>query len=359
MDEVTLELSTRRKARIVVGRGSLEKAPKIIADLNPHLAVAIVDNRVPRHYVQEVIVGLGREGIPVNTLRIDGGESTKTIETVERIWKFMANSRATRRSLLLAIGGGALLDAAGFAAATFMRGVMLAYIPTTTLSQADAAIGGKTGIDLAWAKNLVGVFYHPDVVIIDPLILADLPIDAYLPGFAEVVKHAAIKGSHWVSWLQSRIEGIMARDPHVLDKIIRFSVSTKVEVIKRDYVENGVRAVLNFGHTVGHAIEAASNYMVSHGNAVAIGLVAESLLAKETTGFPRDEAQMLIDLIRRLGLPTETTYSADTLLGAMRLDKKFLNGNPRIPLPRKLGDFTIVELGWGDMRRWLSKVTRT
>ena len=359
MDEVTLELSTRRKARIVIGRGSLEKAPKIIADLNPHLVVAIVDNRVPHRFAEEVIDGLEREGIPVNTLRIDGGENTKSIETVERIWKFMAGSRATRRSLLLAVGGGALLDSAGFAASTYMRGVMSAYIPTTTLAQSDAAIGGKTGIDLAWAKNLVGVFYHPDVVIIDPLILVDLPEDVYLPGFAEVVKHAAIKGEQWVSWLQSRIEGIMARDPQVLDDVVRFSVSAKIDVIKRDYVENGVRAFLNYGHTMGHAIEVASNYKVSHGNAVAIGLVAESLLAVETTGFPRDEAQMLIDLVRHLGLPTETTYPADILLDAMRLDKKFLNGNPRIPLPRKLGDFTIVELDWGDIRWWLSAVTRT
>lgn len=359
MDETTVELAVRRRAKIIVGRGSLETAAKHIADLDPNLVVAIVDNRVPEKHLENIVQRLETEGVQVYTARIDGGENVKTIRNVEKIWQIMAGARMTRRSLLLAIGGGALLDAAGFAAATYMRGVMSGYIPTTTLAQADAAIGGKTAIDLAWAKNLIGVYSHPDIVVIDPLILTTLPRKVYIPGFAEVIKHAAIRGRSRVSWLQARLEGIMARDPYVLDDVIRFSISTKLEVIKKDYIEKGVRTLLNFGHTMGHAIEVASGYKVNHGNAVAVGIVAESSLAVTTTGFPADEAELLTDLIRRLGLPTQTRYPANILLEAMRLDKKFLNNRPRIPLPRRLGDFTIKELSWGDIKIWLSKVTPT
>ncbi len=359
MDEATLELTVERRARIIVGAGSLARLPRLVAGLDPHRVAAVVDGNVPWSLVEAVRDGLESEGIPVSVLRVRGGEGAKTLESVERMWRFMAEEGVTRQSLLLAVGGGALLDAAGFAAATYMRGIMLAYVPTTTLAQADAAVGGKTAIDLGWAKNLVGVFYHPDLVVIDPLLLRSLPNGAYMPGFAEVVKHATIKGGWWLSWLESRADGIKSRDPRVLDEVIRFSVSVKLEVIRRDYAERGYRAVLNFGHTLGHAVEAASGFRVSHGHAVSIGLATESLLAVEVAGLPPEEASAVEGALKALGLPTQVPLTPERLLEAMRLDKKFARGKPRIPLPRRLGDFTIVELDWGVVKSWLSRVTRT
>lgn len=359
MDEATLTLRAERRARIVAGLGSLARLPKLISGLNPYRVALIVDGNVPWSIVEAVRDGLESIGIPASVLRVKGGEAAKTIESVEAMWRFMAREGVTRDSMVLAVGGGGLLDAAGFAAATYMRGIMLAYLPTTTLAQADAAVGGKTAIDLGWAKNLIGAFYHPDLVVIDPSILGGLPEEAYTPGFAEVVKHAVIKGGWWLSWLKSRAEGVKSRDPKTLDEVIRFSVSVKLEVIKRDYVERGYRAVLNFGHTVGHAVEAASSYRVSHGYAVSMGLAAESRLAVEVTGLPEGEAAEVEWALRALGLPTRIPLPPSLLVDAMRLDKKFARGRPRIPLPRRLGDFSVVELDWEMVKSWLSRVTRT
>lgn len=358
MDEATLELRMERKARVVVGRGSLARLPSLVAGMNPHQVLIIVDSGVPRQLAHVMEEGLRGEGLKVYMTVTSGGEGVKTLSSVEGIWKIMAEVGMTRGSLLLAMGGGALLDAAGFAAATYMRGIMSAYIPTTTLAQSDASIGGKTGIDLPWSKNIVGVFYHPELVVIDPEILLGLPDHAYITGFSEVVKHAAIRGREWVTWLMDKVDGIRARDPDVLTEVVRFSVETKLDIIRRDYLEKGLRTLLNFGHTLGHALEVASGYRISHGEAVSAGIVAESLLAQEIAGFPGDEAELLRSLLEMLGLPTRINCQAFILLQAMRRDKKFTRGKPRIPLPRRLGEFTVEELSWGVVESWLSKATR-
>lgn len=359
MDEATLTLRAERRARILVGSGALKRLPGLVSGLDPYKAAIVADANVPGSLVEAVRRGLEAEGIPAGVMSVCCGERVKSIDSVAEMWEFMAREGLTRESVLVAIGGGALLDAAGFAAATYMRGVMLAYVPTTTLAQVDAAIGGKTAVDLGRAKNLVGAFYHPDLVVVDPLILRGLPRQAYTPGFAEVVKHAAIKGGRWLSWLRSRAGGVESRDPRVLDEVVRFSVSVKVEVIRRDYTERGFRAVLNFGHTVGHAVEAASGYRVSHGHAVSMGLAAESRLAVEVAGLPEREALEVEETLRAFGLPTVIPLEGRRLLAAMRHDKKFTRGRPRIPLPRRLGDFSIFEVDWGVLESWLSKVTRT
>ncbi len=358
MDEVTLTLHEERAARIVVGSGALSKLPELVAGLDPLNVLVLADPGVPGGLVNDVISGLVERGLRASASTVGGGEGVKTIRSVERIWRLMAASGLTRRSLVVAVGGGSLLDASGFAASTYMRGVRLAYVPTTTLAQADAAVGGKNAVDIDGWKNLVGTFYHPDIVVIDPTILASLPHRIFVDGFSEVVKHAALRGAGRVSWLLTIAEAVRARDERVLDQVIRFSVMTKVDVIRRDYKERGVRALLNFGHTVGHAIEVVSGYRVSHGAAVAAGLVAEASLATKVLGMPEDEVSLLASALTELGLPTSVGYPPERLVSAMRLDKKFLNGKPRIPLPRRLGDFEIVELDWEVIGDWLTELAR-
>ncbi|GAB6148078.1 3-dehydroquinate synthase [Stetteria hydrogenophila] len=359
MDEATLTLRSERRARIVVGNGSLSLLPRLAAGLDSYMAVVVHDPGIPGGLVARVRRGLEEAGLRTLVHPARRGEEAKTIEAVVEIWEFLARAGATRDTLLVAVGGGGVLDAAGFAAATYMRGVKLAYVPTTTLAQADAAIGGKTAIDAAGVKNLVGAFYHPDLVVVDPSILAGAPEEAYTPGFAEVVKHAAIKGREWVEWLRSKAPGVKARDPRVLEEVVKFSVSVKLEVVERDYTEAGYRAVLNFGHTIGHAVEAASGYRIPHGYAVSVGLNAESRMAVELTGLPEEEAGLLAETLRAFGLPLKAPPLPGDPLAALRLDKKFRRGKPRLPLPRRLGDFEIVEVDWGVLESWVPRLIPT
>ncbi len=357
MDEVTLTLHEEKVSRVVVGSGALSRLAGLVTGLDPLNVLVLADSGVPDSIVDSVVNQLEGRGMTVSASSVGGGEGVKTLGSVEKIWRLMVASGLTRRSVLVAIGGGSLLDASGFAASTYMRGIKLAYVPTTTLAQVDAAVGGKNAIDVGGGKNLVGTFYHPDIVVIDPTILANLPNHIFVDGFSEVVKHAAIRGKRWVSWLLTIADAVMARDEKVLNEVVRFSVLTKLDVIRRDYKERGARVLLNFGHTVGHAIEVVSGYRISHGKAVAMGLVAEASLATKVLGLPMDEADLLSAALTELGLPTGIGYSAEELVSVMRLDKKFLNGRPRIPLPRRLGDFEIVEFEWGVIAACLSELT--
>lgn len=356
MDEATIEVCDARRVRVLTGLGLLGRLGEILEGYNPYKVLLVMDSRLPAGTASLISSSLGGR-FRLSVYRVEGGEQVKGIGFVESLWRFMAGEGFTRRSMVVVAGGGTLLDAAGFAAATFMRGVPTVYIPTTTLAQVDASIGGKTGIDFDGGKNIVGVFHHPEVTVIDPELLLGLPRNIYLEGFSEVVKHAVIAGRGWLEWLERHAEGIAARDPQVLYEAVAFSVSTKLDIVSRDYVERGVRAVLNYGHTYGHAVEASTGYRVPHGHAVSLGLVAESMLAMEVTGFPEDDADRIHRVLEALSLPTRMRLDPERLVRAMKNDKKFLDGTPRIPLPRRPGDFTIEEIPWRAVEDWVRRAS--
>lgn len=270
------------------------------------------------------------------------GEEIKNINVYGRIVSELLHKGIERDSLIIALGGGALTDFAGFLASTFMRGIELILVPTTLLAQVDAAIGGKNGIDLE-IKNAIGTFYLPKYVIIDPIFIETLPFEEYLNGLAEVVKYYIIKGGEFESLFKNKIDLIKEREKEVLLKLIGESVKTKLEIVGRDFKEENERMILNFGHTIGHAIESLSSYKIKHGFAIALGFIAESILANSILGFPIEDINYLVTLLRKLGFNFNFNFDEDELVKAILLDKKRRKGKLKMALPLSIGKFEIVE----------------
>lgn len=355
-----LEAELRRswRTKVIIGCGALAELPEVLNELSPPNTLIVADASLKHTWLPRVAALAREAGTRVKEITVGEGEGVKDVETLVTLWRAMTNAELTRKSVVVAVGGGAVLDVAGFAAATYMRGCGLVNIPSTLLAQADAAVGGKTGVNVA-GKNTVGAFHHADAVIIDPSLLSTLPDNAFRAGLAEVIKHAVIEGEAGVRRLESRLASVLRRDPKALEEVIAGSVALKLRVVERDYVESGVRAVLNFGHTVGHALERATNYGLSHGESVAVGLRVESLMATNLLGFPEAEASRITLLLRRSGLPVRVPgVSAEEVVSAARLDKKFVDGEPRLPLPRRLGDFEIVTLDWEGFGKCLRNALR-
>ena len=353
MDEVTVVDVWR--TRIKVGRGVINELPDVVMDMSPDKVAVITD--------QGVIEGLGSiiEGAlsaikaPTEIFIAPRGEQAKSLDTVLRIVELMASEGFTRGSVVVGVGGGAILDLAGFISSIYMRGVGLVYVPTTTLAQADACVGGKTGVNLK-GKNVVGAFYHPNAVIVDVSLLSRLPFDVYIEGFSEVVKHGVIAGDPYFSLIESRLDAILSRDERVLEEIIGWSVGLKASIVTKDPRDRGLRAVLNLGHTIGHAIEAYTGYKISHGKAVSIGLVAELALAKNLLGFPDVDLERVKRVLTSLGLPTKPTIPLAEAARYIVYDKKLVGGRIRMPLPRRLGDVALVEVSRGELEAWLGRL---
>lgn len=350
MLEATLRVE--RRVKVLAGPRSLERLPSIVGDVQPPKVLVVADRALRETWLPKAVGLLEDSGFKTGVIEVPGGEGAKSLDTLAMIWRRMAAERLTRDSLVIGLGGGSLLDVAGFAASTYMRGCRLVSVPTTLLAQADAAIGGKTGINLD-GKNLVGTFYHPDAVIVDPSILLTLPDHAYRQGFSEIVKHAVIRGGNALSLVESSAEALRSRDLDALGAVIAMSIATKLEIVEADPHEQGIRVLLNYGHTVAHALERALSYGMSHGEAVAIGIHVENQLAARLLGFPRSDAERIRSLLEELGLPTRPPLPPARLLPHMKLDKKFLRGKPRLPLPARLGVFRVVSMGWGELRKWL------
>jgi 3-dehydroquinate synthase len=302
----------------------------VIGPLTPIRGPALIvcDRKVSR-----VARRLAR-GAPV--LSIPSGESRKSVSLLAALWNEFARRGVDRRTTIAAVGGGVVGDLVGFAAATYLRGVPLVQVPTTLLAQVDAAIGGKTAINLAAGKNLAGAFYQPREVRIDPAALRTLPARHYRTGLAEVVKYGVIRDAELFELLERKADRVLARDPKTMQEIIHRCVRIKLEVVRRDERESGLRMILNYGHTVGHALERASNFRLSHGEAVAIGMHAEARIARGLglcgTKFVERQARLL----ERFGLPTRVPRLGG-ILRAMAHDKKRLGRAIRFVLPRGVG----------------------
>ncbi len=299
--------------------------------------VAVVaDERVAEFYAARVEASLQQAGLRAFTIAFPPGEAHKTLTTLTYLWTAMLQNGLDRRSTVVALGGGVTTDLAGFAAATFMRGLPWIAVPTSLLGMVDASLGGKTGFDLPQGKNLIGAFHPPRMVLADPDVLHTLPFAEFRSGMAEVVKHGVIGDPQLFARCGQPFDH---HDRATLTDLIRRAAAVKVKVIQQDPYEQGVRAALNLGHTIGHGVEAASNYTLRHGEAVAIGMVAEARLAEDIGLAANGLHQEIAETLSALRLPTAFPADLDrkAVIQAMRQDKKRRAGQLRFALPMRVG----------------------
>jgi 3-dehydroquinate synthase len=330
---------------ILVGEGLLAQAGTLVArsalsDSRPGACAVVTHPKIAAAHGQTLLDGLSLSGFTATMIEIPDGEAHKTLETVGRLYERLVEAGLDRRSPLIALGGGVAGDVTGFAAATYLRGVPFVQIPTSLLAMVDASVGGKTGVDLPQGKNLIGAFKQPALVVIDPEVLSTLPAAEFRSGLAEVVKHGMIGAPA----LFEALEGKDGAAPPELAQLIADAVRVKVAVVEEDPFERGRRAVLNLGHTFGHAIEIVSEYRVRHGEAVGMGLVAATRLAARRGLCDPALAMRVERLLERLELPAQPVgLAAEHIVAAMATDKKRAGGRLRFVLPRALGDVDVFD----------------
>jgi 3-dehydroquinate synthase len=307
-------------------------------------AVIITDVVVKRLYADALIQGLTNAGFKVTTLEVPVGEEQKSLETAGRLYHELTDSYAERTTPVLALGGGVIGDLAGFVAATYLRGLPLIQVPTTLLAQVDSSIGGKVAVDHGQLKNTIGVFYQPQLVIADIDTLKTLPEDEVSNGLAEVIKHAAIRNRRFFDFLDIGLEKVRALNTSVLEVIVLENARIKAEVVEKDEKESGLRGILNYGHTVGHAVEAVSNFQLKHGQAIAIGMVAAARISARLEILDENDVVRLTDVIKKAGLPTEMPdLPIADIIAAMEHDKKVQQDKIMFVLLKSIGDAFITD----------------
>jgi len=331
--------SSAGRYAIVCGTGVLRRAADEIRRLGKFSRVHLVSSpKVWRAVGKSVLSGLALKNACTKHL-INDAESAKNLRTVEKLSRSLVRAGIDRHSLIIAVGGGVVGDVAGFAASACLRGVALVQIPTTLISQVDSAVGGKTGVNLPEGKNLVGTFYPARLVLVDSAMLKPLPERQYRGGLAEVIKYGVIADRNLFAYLEKNFDAVLRRDPAALAYIIPRCLEIKAQVVSRDERESGLREILNFGHTFGHALETVTNYRVyQHGEAVAWGMMAAALLGHEIGLTPADEVSRIVSLVRRMApLPPWPKVPPKKLIAAMRSDKKTRAGKLRFVLAPKIG----------------------
>jgi len=329
-----------------VGAGLLERAGELLPDLpGSERAFVVGDPAVAGLYLDRLALGL-----PVLHLAIPPGEEAKSLRTAEALYEHLAMQEAHREDLVVALGGGAAGDTAGFVAATYMRGLPFAQVPTTLTAQVDAAVGGKVGLNLPRGKNLVGAFHQPVVVLADVATLATLPEDAFRSGLAEVAKYGFAVDPPILDLLEGSVDRVISRDPELLEEVVARCVRAKAAVVAEDERDTGRRAILNYGHTLGHALERVEAFGgVSHGEAVASGMVFAARLSEALGIGPDGLTARHVRVLAALGLPHAVPRTdPEPLLEAMRLDKKYRKGM-RFVLLEAIGEPRVVE-GIGEDR---------
>ncbi len=331
--------SAAGKYAIVCGPGVLRSTASEISRLGKFSSVNIVSSPKVWRAVGKLLPARF-DSFGARTIHLfHDAEQAKTLESVETISRSLSRAGADRQALLIAVGGGMVGDVAGFAAASYLRGIALVHVPTTLLAQVDSAIGGKTGVNLPEGKNLVGAFYSPRLVLSDPQTLRSLPNREFRGGVAEVIKYGVISDAKLFGFLEANMERVLRRDPAALAYIIPRCAEIKARVVSSDEHESGLREILNFGHTFGHALESVTKYRVfQHGEAVAWGMMAAALLGYVAGITPEKDATRIISLVRRMGaLPTWPNAGASRLVSAMRADKKTRGGKIRFVLAPRIG----------------------
>ncbi|NLT67258.1 MAG: 3-dehydroquinate synthase [Acidobacteria bacterium] len=343
MKKVYVDLA-ERKYPIMIGQGVVATAGPLLKSLEFTQAPIVVSNaRVWRLHGSTLMRSLQQEYGRVPVIHIGDGERYKNHSTLMKIYRGMFRAHADRGSWVLAFGGGVVGDIAGFAAATFMRGIPCVMAPTTLLSQVDSSIGGKVGINVAEGKNLIGAFHQPAAVLTDPEVLKTLPKRELVSGLQEIIKSAAIRSKSLLRYLERNLPAILACESQQMEHIVGEAAKIKAEVVSLDEKEGGLRTILNFGHTIGHAFETATDYRrFKHGEAVAWGMIAALEYGKELGTMDSGEADRLAQLVHRTGrLPSLQGISLRDLWSALARDKKFLAGDIRMVLLRNPGEAEI------------------
>jgi 3-dehydroquinate synthase len=328
---------------------AIKIGPDLLNQLGPEAArleigqrcALFTDTNVGPKFARRALRSLREAGIDAFQVTVKAGESSKSLSQVEACYEQLAKHRLDRRSFIVALGGGVIGDLAGYVAATWLRGVPFVQVPTTLLAQVDSSVGGKTGVNLKAGKNLVGAFHQPRLVLCDLDTLGTLPDREFRSGLAEVIKYGVIYDAGLFALLERRMSLLLARDQQILSKVVARCCTIKAAVVGQDETETGLRAILNFGHTVGHAIEAISSYgRFLHGEAISIGQVAAAKLSQALEEFPDDDTSRLVTLLERAGLPVQLKLPASSrhrLFEAMKLDKKSSGGQVKFVLAKRIG----------------------
>jgi len=331
-----------RSYAIRIAPGLLQKLGGECARLKLDTRCAIItDTNVGRHYAKPVYESLVKAGFEPVLITVPAGEKSKRLSVVEKCFDRLATHRLERKSFIVALGGGVVGDLAGFIAATYLRGIDFVQVPTTLLAQVDSSVGGKTCVNLNAGKNLVGAFYQPKLVLCDLDTLKTLPEREYISGLAEVIKYGIIYDAKLFAQLERDLSKLLSRDAKTLAVVVSRCCEIKADVVGQDETESGLRAILNFGHTIGHAIENSSGYgKFLHGEAIAIGQVAAAKLSQKILHLPQRDVERIEKLFVRAGLPVQIKLNSmlrKKLFAAMKLDKKVSGGEIKFVLARKIG----------------------
>ena len=340
----TVGVNASKKYDVLIGAGLLDRAGEHVRSAaGGDIAAVVTDDIVAGLYLRRLLQTLSAAGYKTVIFTINNGEASKSVYTYIRLLDFLADNKLSRSDVVIALGGGVVGDLAGFAAATYMRGIPYVQIPTTLLAAVDSSVGGKTAINLDTGKNLAGAFYQPDLVICDYVLIEKLPPHIFLDGCAEVIKYGMIADDE----LFGILDGYPLLD---LEEIITRCVTIKRDIVLEDEFETGKRMLLNFGHTVGHAVELLSDYTISHGKAVAIGMAVETLAAVKIGMCGEECYRRLAGLLQKYGIPNNTSYGPYELSRAAFSDKKRRGGMITLIVPKRIGECVLLEIESDDLR---------
>jgi len=345
MKEITVDLG-ERSYPILIQQGLLDDIGSWLHK-NPFAKRygIVADDHVAAMFGERLLASLHNSGLQAEMITFPRGEASKNLATIAELSSTLARMGFDRKDGLLALGGGVTGDITGFLAACYMRSIPFAQVPTTLLSQVDSSVGGKTGVDIPEGKNLVGAFYQPKAVFIDSQVLQELPKSELLNGLAEVIKYGVIYDRDFFRFLEVSLKEILALDLQVLEGVISRSCKIKAAIVEADEKESDFRRILNFGHTIGHAVEAASEYKLAHGAAVAMGMVAVAELAFLSGILDQREKERLSNLIDKFGLPATIPqeYDRAKIQEYLLADKKTIGGKVFFVLPTKIGKVIITD----------------
>ena len=329
-----VNVKTQKPYVVYIGKNLIEKAGEILSNKHtPGKIVIVTDDNVAKLYAEKAKVSFEKEGFDVDTYIFPAGEASKNNEELFNLVAFFAEKEITKADIIVALGGGVVGDIAGFAASIYLRGVPYIQMPTTVLAAVDSSVGGKTAINLPNGKNMAGSFYQPKAVICDATTFETLEEKVYAAGLAECIKYGMIKNEPLFTMLQQPIDAVKEQ----IEKIVADCIAMKAKIVEKDEFDENERRLLNFGHTIGHAIEVCSSYTIVHGQAVAIGMIMAARIAEKLKFTCKPCSETLSKTLAEYGLPTKTSFSAKELAKAAMADKKRNGSEIALILPKKIG----------------------